>query len=118
MLTKDKAKQAAVWKYMQYASGPEGAKIVVANSGYAPTNSVVLEDENYLGAFYAKNENSRVAHAQVAAYAGPWYAYPGSEGVAVTDLIGAALVEVVSGDDPEMTIKKLAEDVRAKLNMK
>ena len=116
--TKDKAKQEAAWKYMQYASGPEGAKIVVANSGYAPTNLLVLEDENYLGAFYAKNENSRVAHTQVANYAGPWYAYPGSEGVAVTDLIGAALVEVVSGDDPEMTIKKLANDVREKLKMK
>lgn len=118
MFTKDKAKQEAAWKYMQFASGPEGAKIVVANSGYAPTNALVLKDGKYLGKFYAKNENSRVAHAQVAAYAGPWYAYPGSEGVAVTDLIGAALVDVVSGADPEATIKKLAKNVRAKLGMK
>ena len=118
MFTKDKAKQQAAWKYMQFASGPEGAKIVVANSGYAPTNALVLQDNHYLGAFYAKNSNSRVAHAQVAAYAGPWYAYPGAEGVAVTDLIGAALVEVVSGSDPESTIKVLANKVRTKLNLK
>lgn len=118
MFTKDKAKQAAAWKYMEFASGPEGAKIVVANSGYAPTNALVLKDKSYLGAFYAKNENSRIAHAQVAAYAGPWYAYPGTEGVAVTDLIGAALVEIVSGDDPEKRIKELANEVRAKLKMK
>jgi len=117
MFTKDKAKQEAAWKYMQFASGPEGAKIVVHNSGYAPTNSIVLKDAKYLSEFYANNENSRVAHAQVAAYAGPWYAYPGSEGVAVTDLIGAALVEVVSGSDPAETIKKLAVKVRSKLNM-
>ncbi len=118
MFTKDKAKQEAAWKYMLFASGPEGAKVVVANSGYAPTNAIVLRDKKYLGDFYAKNENSRIAHAQVAAYAGPWYAYPGAEGVAVTDLIGAALVDIVSGASPEATIKELATDVRAKLGMK
>ena len=118
MFTKDKAKQEAAWKYIKFASGPEGAKIVVANSGYAPTNALVLKDDKYLGSFYAENENSRVAHAQVAAHAGPWYAYPGAEGVAVTDMIGAALVDVVSGADPEKTIKELAGKVRSKLGMK
>ena len=97
---------------------PEGAKIVVENTGYAPTNELVLKDKSYLGEFYARNENSRRAHAQVAAYSGPWYAYPGAEGVAVTDLIGAALVDVIEGADPEDRIKKLAAEVRAKLKMK
>lgn len=118
MLTKDKAKQDAAWKYVMYATGPNGAKTVVENSGYAPTNAVVLEDAKYLGDFYANNENSRRAHAQVAAHSGPWYAYPGAEGVAVTDLIGAALVEIVEGADPAATIKAVADDVRAKLGMK
>lgn len=118
MLTKDKAKQEAAWKYILFATGPQGAKIVVENSGYAPTNALVLEDKKYLGEFYANNENSRIAHAQVAAYSGPWYAYPGTEGVAVTDLIGAALVDIVSGASPEERIKELANDVRAKLGMK
>ena len=54
----------------------------------------------------------------MAAYSGPWYAYPGTEGVAVTDLIGAALVDIVSGASPEEKIKELANDVRAKLGMK
>jgi multiple sugar transport system substrate-binding protein len=118
IFTKDKAKQEAAWKYIMFATGPEGAKMVVENSGYAPTNALVLKDKKYLGDFYAKNENSRRAHAQVAAYSGPWYAYPGAEGVAVTDLIGAALVDVVSGASPEATIKELGKDVRAKLGMK
>lgn len=118
MLTKDKATQEAAWKYILFATGPEGAKIVVENSGYAPTNALVLKDKKYLGEFYANNGNSRTAHAQVAAYSGPWYAYPGTEGVAVTDLIGAALVDIVSGASPEEKIKELANDVRAKLGMK
>jgi len=103
---------------MQYATGPEGAKIVVENTGYAPTNAVVLQDESYLGAFYAKNQNAKRAHAQVSAYAGPWYSYPGSEGVAVTDLIAAGLVEVIDGADADAKIKEVASDVRAKLGLK
>ena len=118
MLTTDPKKQAAAWRYIQFATGPEGAKIVVENTGYAPTNELVLKDKSYLGEFYARNENSRRAHAQVAAYSGPWYAYPGAEGVAVTDLIGAALVDVIEGADPEARIKKLAAEVRSKLKMK
>jgi len=118
MLTKDKAKQDAAWKYVLYATGPNGAKTVVENSGYAPTNAVVLKDNQYLGDFYAKNENSRRAHAQVAAYSGPWYAYPGAEGVAVTDLIAAGLVEIIEGADPEAKIKEVAADVRGKLGLK
>ncbi len=118
MLAEDKEVQEAVWKYMRFVTGPEGAKIIVENTGYAPTNTIVLEDDSYLGAFYEANRNARVAHRQVANHAGPWYAYPGSEGVAVTDLIGAALVEISEGAEPKATIEALAETVRGKLGMK
>ena len=117
MLTEDTAKQQAAWEYIQFVTGPDGAKIIVENSGYAPTNAIVLQDESYLGAFYANNPNAKRAHAQVASYAGPWYAYPGAEGVAVTDLIAAALVEVVEGADPDTKINEVADDVRSKLDM-
>ena len=117
MLTENPEKQQAAWKYMQFVTGPEGAKIIVENTGYAPTNTIVLEDDAYLGAFYAANPNARVAHQQVASHAGPWYAYPGAEGVAVTDLIGAALVEISEGAEPKATIEALADTVRGKLGM-
>ena len=117
MLTEDEAMQDVAWDYMMFATGPEGARIVVENSGYAPTNSIVLEDESYLGEFYASNENARRAHAQVAAYSGPWFSYPGAEGVAVTDLIAAGLVEIIDGADPAETIATVAEDVRDRLGM-
>ena len=118
MLTDDAKKQEAAWKYMQFVTGPEGAKIVVENTGYAPTNAIVLQDESYLGDFYAKNQNAKRAHAQVSAHAGPWYSYPGAEGVAVTDVIAAGLVEVIDGADAEETIKSVAKDVSSKLGMK
>ncbi len=118
MLTADEAKQKAAWEYMAFVTGPEGQKIVVENTGYAPANAKVIEDKSYLGDFYAGNPNALVAHTQIANYAGPWYAYPGAEGVAATDQIAAALVEVTEGADPSATIKDLAETLRGLLGMK
>lgn len=40
---------------MKFVTGPEGAKIIVENTGFAPTNTKVIEDASYLGDFYAKN---------------------------------------------------------------
>lgn len=117
MLAEDPDVQQAVWEYMAFVTGPEGQRIIVENTGFAPANSIVLEDEAYLGAYYAANENARVAHAQVAQYAGPWYAFPGSEGVAVTDLIAAAMVEVTEGADVEATVSELADTLRLQLGM-
>lgn len=118
MLTDDPERQQAAWDYIAFVTGPEGQKIVVENTGYAPANSIVLEDEAYLGAYYDANENARVAHAQVAEYAGPWYAFPGAEGVAVTDLIAASLVEVTEGAEVEPTISELADTLRDQLGMR
>jgi multiple sugar transport system substrate-binding protein len=117
MLTDEADVQQAVWDYISFVTGPEGQKIIVENTGFAPANAIVLEDETYLGAFYAENENARVAHAQVAQYAGPWYAFPGSEGVAVTDLIAAALEDVADGAEVEATVSDLAETLRIQLGM-
>lgn len=117
MLADDPAVQQAAWEYMAFVTGPEGQRIIVENTGYAPANALVVEDEAYLGAYYAENENARVAHAQVAAYAGPWFAFPGSEGVAVTDLIAATMVEVSEGADPETEVRALADTLRDRLGM-
>lgn len=119
MLATDPEQQAAVWRYMRFVTGPEGAKIITESTGYAPTNSVVVEDARYLADFYAANPHVKPAHEQIARYAGPWYAYPGAEGVAVTDLIAAALVEISDGGaDPGATIKALAETLRDRLGMR
>lgn len=110
--------QQAAWEYIRFVTGPEGAKIIVENTGYAPTNAIVLEDESYLGDFYAQNANAKVAHQQVADHAGPWFAYPGPEGVAVTDQIAAALVEITEGGDPKTGIDALADRLRDDLGMR
>lgn len=117
MLAEDPEIQQAAWDYMAFVTGPEGQRIIVESTGYAPANALVIEDDAYLGNYYAQNENARVAHTQVAQFAGPWYAFPGSEGVAVTDLIAAALVEVSEGAVVEPTINELADTLRLQLGM-
>ncbi len=119
MLTTDPTQQAAAWRYMRFVTSPEGAKIIVETTGYAPTNAVVVADEAYLADFYAANPAVRPAHEQIADFAGPWYAYPGAEGVAVTDLIAAALVDISDGGaEPDATVKALAETLRTRLGMR
>lgn len=118
MLSDDPEKQKAAWEYISFVTGPVGQKIIVENTGYAPANAIVLRDESYLGEYYENNPNAKAAHAQVAAHAGPWYAYPGAEGVAVTDLIAASLVELTEGADVDETVTNLAETLRAQLGMK
>ncbi|RFU14011.1 extracellular solute-binding protein [Rhodobacteraceae bacterium W635] len=118
MLTDDPETQQAAWDYMRFVTGPDGARLVVENTGYAPTNARVLRDEAYLGDFYEDNPNALRAHEQVAAFAGPWYAYPGAEGVAVTDLISEALWDISGGETtPQERINQLAETVRTRLDM-
>ncbi|MBN9670044.1 extracellular solute-binding protein [Roseibium aggregatum] len=118
LLSDDEAKKKAAWEYISFVTSPEGQKIIVENTGYAPANAKVIEDKAYLGAFYEGNPNALVAHTQVANHAGPWFAYPGPEGVAVTDQIAAALVEIKDGAEPASTVKDLAETLRVQLGMK
>jgi len=118
MLTEDEAKQDAAWEYMAFVTGAQGQKIIVEQTGYAPANAEVIEDEAYLADFYATKPNARVAHGQVANHAGPWYAYPGAEGVAATDLIAATMVEVADGEDPESAVRQLADTLRDLLGMR
>jgi multiple sugar transport system substrate-binding protein len=118
LMTQDAAVQEAAWRYMRFVTSPEGARIIVETTGFAPTNAVVVEDATYLADFYARNPDVKPAHEQIARFAGPWYAFPGPEGVAVTDLIAAAMVEVSDGGaDPAATVKALADTLRGRLGL-
>ncbi|WP_375592753.1 extracellular solute-binding protein [Algihabitans albus] len=118
ILTDDPARQEAAWRYITWATGPKGATVVVENSGYAPTNAIVVEDESYLGEFYAANPNAKVAHAQLAKYAGPWYAFPGAGGVKVTDTIMKGLRDVIDQTAaPDVKLNEVAAQVRSQLDM-
>lgn len=100
-LVEEAARQEAARAHIAFVTGPDGAEIVVENTGYAPIDALVLENETCLGAFHEENENTR----QVADPAWPGFAHAVAEGVAVTELIAAGLVEVTDGADRAETVR-------------
>ncbi len=86
ILTKDEAKQAAAWKFAKFAAGPYGASVVVPGTGYVPNNELAAKSPEYLGEFYQKNPLFQAGLKQMPKMI-PWYAFPGSNGVRVTQTI-------------------------------
>jgi multiple sugar transport system substrate-binding protein len=115
MLAKDPAKQKAAWEYIKFATGPVGATIMVKGTGYFPANALPAKDPKMLGDFYAQNPNHRVAIGQLPSMTA-WYAFPGENGLKITDVIKDHLQSVVNKSaKPEDALKKMAGDTQALL---
>lgn len=94
MLAKDPARQKAAWDFMRFAAGPVGQTIMVRGTGYVPSNTLTLDDDRYLGAFYRENPLFRPAMEQIPIMQ-PWFAFPGSNGVRITQTIVDNLARIV-----------------------
>jgi multiple sugar transport system substrate-binding protein len=115
MLAKDPARQKAAWEYIKFATGPVGATIMVKGTGYFPANALPAKDPKMLGDFYAANPNHQVAIRQLPLMTA-WYAFPGENGLKITDVINDHLQTVVNKSaKPEDALKKMATDTQALL---
>ena len=115
MLAKDPAKQKAAWEYIKFATGPAGATVMVKGTGYFPANALPAKDAAMLGDFYVQNPNHRVAIGQLPSMTA-WYAFPGENGLKITDVIKDHLQSVVNGSaKPEDALKKMTTDTQALL---
>lgn len=94
MLAKDPARQAAAWQFMRFAAGPVGQTIMVRGTGYVPSNTLTLDDDRFLAAFYRENPLFRPAMEQIPIMQ-PWYAFPGTNGVRITQTIVDNLARIV-----------------------
>ncbi|MFA1674867.1 extracellular solute-binding protein [Rhizobium mongolense] len=79
ILAKDPEKQKLAWEFVKFVTGPEAQARIAETTGYMPTNKKAAA---LLAPFYSSNPNYRTAATQ-AEIAGPWYAYPGSNGVEI-----------------------------------
>jgi multiple sugar transport system substrate-binding protein len=112
MLTKDRARQEAAWKYIRFATGPVGQTIMATHTGYLPSNSIAITTPEMLGDFYKAQPNYQTSIAQVPLLTG-WYAFPGSNAVKIIDTIRDHLESVVTGKTTAaVTMPKMAADVR------
>jgi multiple sugar transport system substrate-binding protein len=112
MFTKDTAKQQAVFRFLKFAAGPYGASVVVPGTGYVPNNDLAAKDARYLLKFYDENPLFRAGLNQMNLMI-PWYSFPGSNGVKVTQTIVDNLALLVEQKvSPEETLKTMAAEVQ------
>ncbi|MFB8343677.1 ABC transporter substrate-binding protein [Brucella cytisi] len=118
ILTEDQAKQDAAWKFAKFAAGPYGASVVVPGTGYVPNNELAAKSDEYLGKFYAENPLFKAGLSQMSLMI-PWYAFPGSNGVKVTQTIVDNLSRVVEQSaTPEDALADASKEVQRLLPRK
>lgn len=112
ILTSDDAKIEAAWKFAKFAAGPYGASVVVPGTGYVPNNELAAKSDEYLGKFYDENPLFKAGLSQMNLMM-PWYAFPGSNGVKVTQTIVDNLSRVVEQKaTPEEALADAADEVK------
>jgi len=119
MLTaKDPVKRAAAWKFLRFSTGPEGQALMVRNTGYLPCNQIAIDDPQYLAAFYSQNPLFVPAVKQIPISV-PWYGYPGSNGVRVSQTIVDNVARVVEQKTtPAAALSDMASEVNRLLPKK
>ncbi|WP_341913589.1 ABC transporter substrate-binding protein [Ferrovibrio terrae] len=108
----DPAKRKAAWEVMKFWHGAEGAAIMARNTGYMPPNKKA--NEVYLKDFYEKNPNNYTAVSQLGLLT-KWYAFPGENGLKITDVIKDHMQSVVNGQragEPQAVLKDMTRDVQ------
>ncbi|SHE79658.1 multiple sugar transport system substrate-binding protein [Kaistia soli DSM 19436] len=114
ILTDDPAKRAAAWRFVKFATGPEGQTIVVPNTGYMPTNTIALS-KDYLSAFYEQHPNWYTSVLQTPR-ARPWFAWPGENGVQIAQIIHDEMTGIANGSTaPDAALADMTSEVKALL---
>ena len=99
----------AAWKFIKFATSGVGAAMVAETTGYMPPNKAANDT---LVDFYVQNPNKHTAVRQ-AGLLRDWIAYPGDNGLAITQVIYDGLESIVTGDydDMEALQEELVEEV-------
>lgn len=112
MFTQDPERQKAAWEYIKFATGPEGATIMTRGTGYFPANTLPIEDPALLKGFYEAHPNQYTAVKQQPWLTG-WFAFPGDNGLKITDVIHDHLQTVVDKSAaPQAALEQMATDVQ------
>lgn len=109
---KDPARQAAAWEALKFWTGAAGGAVVVQTTGYMAPNKNAAQQ---LQEFYEKNPNQHTAVEQLP-YLTSWYAFPGPNGLKITDTVKDHLQSVMDGtrvDQADAVLAEMAADVQA-----
>ena len=96
----------AGWTWLKFITSGEGAAEVAKTTGYMPPNKAA--NEIILADFYKENPNKQTAVDQLPLLR-DWLAYPGENGLAITQVIYDGIERIVTGDATDM--KELQEEL-------
>lgn len=107
--SEDPKVQAAAWTWLKFITSGEGAAEVAKTTGYMPPNKAA--NEIILANFYKENPNKQTAVDQLPLLR-DWLAYPGDNGLAITQVIYDALEQLVTGEATDVAElqEELAEE--------
>ncbi len=112
ILARDAARREAAWKFLRFSTSAQGTSLMVRNTGYVPTNQLAIDDPRWLGDFYRDNPLFQAATRQ-AGIMGPWFAFPGANGVRITQTLVDHLARIAEQRaSPETVLAEMAGDVR------
>lgn len=109
--SKDPERLAAAWTFLKFITSGVGAAAVAETTGYMPPNKAA--NEIILKDFYKRNPNKETAVRQLPLLR-EWIAYPGEQGLAVTQVIYDSLESIVVGDQNNM--KELQEELNEEVS--
>ena len=84
---------------IKFTTSGEGAAAVALTTGYVPPNQKA--NDLLMENFYAENPNKMTAVDQLPLLS-EWFAYPGDNGLAVTQVIHDSLEAILIGDATDM----------------
>lgn len=101
----------AAWKWLKFITSGEGAADVARTTGYMPPNKAA--NEIILSDFYSENPAKATAVRQLPLLR-DWQAYPGDNGLAITQVIYDGIEGIVTGefDDMKELQSELTEEVK------
>ena len=107
--SEDPAEVEAAWKFVKFATSGVGASLVAETTGYIPPNKAA---NDLLTDFYANNPNKYTAVEQ-SGLLRDWIAYPGDNGLAITQVLYDGMESIVTGDSDDMAAlqEELVEEV-------
>ncbi|MGD1924373.1 MAG: extracellular solute-binding protein [Paracoccaceae bacterium] len=97
--SEDPAELDAAWKWLKFITSGEGAADVARTTGYMPPNKAA--NEIILSDFYAENPAKATAVRQLPLLR-DWQAYPGDNGLAITQVIYDGIEGIVTGEFEDM----------------
>ena len=108
ILATDPAKRRAAFDFVRFGTSPEMQAYIVENTGYMPVN---LDAVPLLADFYAEKPAWETSISQIAAST-PWFAWPGKDGVQISQLVVDAMTALANGQaDAQATVDRMAAEI-------